>query len=39
MWPTPVIVVGAVISPRWIDNLDLVLDYWDVDLTGEINIL
>ena len=31
------ITIGAVISPRWIDNLDLVLDYWDVDLTGEIN--
>lgn len=31
------ITIGAVISPSWIDNLDLVLDYWDVDLTGEIN--
>ncbi|GLX78941.1 TonB-dependent receptor [Thalassotalea insulae] len=31
--------IGAVISPRWIENLDLVFDYWDIDLSGEINSL
>ena len=29
--------VGAVISPRFIDNLNIIIDYWDIDLTDEIN--
>ncbi|BAJ03055.1 TonB-dependent receptor plug domain-containing protein [Shewanella violacea] len=29
--------IGAVISPRYIDNLNIIVDYWDIDLTDEIN--
>jgi len=29
--------IGAVINPRWLEGFDITLDYWHVDLSGEIN--
>lgn len=31
--------VGAVIAPRWFEDFSMTVDYWDVDLTGQISSL